>query len=491
MISVTAVQEAMHNSRQGTPGDRFQPGMDSRMKCEPKLVSILARRSLRPVLIASLLLAASVTGLSGCAMISKLTGAEDEAEATKLQELQLKVMRFADEYAGGISEPITRFQTETQDAAERLAAQNWRLSQATSAYTIATGPNPVSNALDMVVLATLSRMVIEDSRIQDKYGERAVPLRDAHRNLERGAWALASEVLTEGQIEQLRQVIEEWRLKNPHVNAVAYVYFRDFARAVGRPRPGESQSSGNLFSLIGIDPLSNLDPAVQEIAQTRNLAERTIYYLQRSPRLLDMQVERLTYQIASMPETRDALLDVDRVSLAAEAVGNVAGQLPALVAREREAVISQFMREMAARQQQMLALVSQLRGALEAGTATFDSLQGTLRGIDSLFGRLDKNEKSTAPAIPAKPFDIADYANAAREFAATARQLELLMVQLNAGAPQVGDLAHRTVADMRALVDFAFSRLIILVVVLVAAVWIAALAYQLVVRRIGIRRNAG
>ena len=477
------------------------------MKCEPKLVSILARRSLRPVLVASLLLAASVTGLSGCAMISKLTGAEDEAEATKLQELQLKVMRFADEYAGGISEPITRFQTETQDAAERLAAQNWRLSQATSAYTIATGPNPVTNALDMVVLATLSRMVIEDSWIQDKYGERAAPLSDAHRNLEPGAWALASEVLTEGQIQQLRQVIEEWRLKNPHVRAVAYVYFRDFARAVGRPRPGESKLSGSLFSLIGIDPLSNLDPAVQEIAQTRNLAERTIYYLQRAPRLLDMQVERLTYQIASMPETRDALQDVDRVSLAAEAVGKVAGQLPDLVAREREAVIrqlpdlvarereaviSQFMREMAARQHQMLALVSELRGALEAGTATFDSLQGTLRGIDSLFGRFDKNkEESTAPAIPAKPFDIADYANAAREFAATARQLELLMVQLNAGAPQVGDLAHRTVADMHALVDFAFSRLIILVVVLVAAVWIAALAYRLVIRRIGIRRTAG
>ncbi len=460
------------------------------MKCEPTRVSILARRSLRLVLVASLLLAASVTGLSGCAMISKLTGGKAEAEATKLQELQLKVMRFADEYAGGISEPITRFQTETQDAAERLAAQNWRLSQTASAYTIATGPNPVTNALDMVVLATLSRMVIEDSWIQDKYGERAAPLSDAHRKLEPGAWALASEVLTEGQIQELRQVIQEWRRKNPHVRAVAYVYFKDFARAVGRPRPGESISSGSLFSLIGIDPLSNLDPAVQEIAQTRHLAERTIYYLQRAPRLLDMQVERLTYQIASMPETRDALQDVDRVSLAAEAVGNVVGQLPDLVAREREAVISQFMREMAARQQQMLALVSEIRGTLEAGTATSDSLQGTVRGIDSLFGRFDKSEEeSTAPAMLAKPFDIADYANAAREFAATARQLEVLMVQLNAGAPQIGDLAHRTVADMRALVDFAFSRLIILVVVLVAAVWIAALAYRLVVRRIGIRRT--
>jgi hypothetical protein len=33
--------------------------------------------------------------------------------------------------------------------------------------------------------------------------------------------------------------------------------------------------------MLGIDPLSGLDPAIREIEQTRALAERTIYYMQR------------------------------------------------------------------------------------------------------------------------------------------------------------------------------------------------------------------
>jgi hypothetical protein len=428
--------------------------------------------------------------LAGCGMISKMTGAEEKAaeQASRLQELQLKVMRFADEYAGGISEPIIVFQMATTNPDERLVAQNWRLSQSVSAYTIATGPNPVTNALDMVVLATLSRMVMDDLWIQEKYGERAVPIRDAHRHLEPGAWALVNDVLTETQVQQLHQVIEEWRQKNPRVRAVANVHFRDFARAVGRPRPGEAQSSGSLFALFGLDPLSNLDPAVQEITQTRYLAERTIYYLQRAPKLLDMQVERLTYQFAAMPETRTAMQDMTRVSLAAAAVGNVAVELPDVVAREREAVISQFMREMAAQEQQMVALVNALRGALEAGTATSDSVQGTLRGIDTLLARFDKGDKVAEPTgAPAKPFSIADYADAAREFAATAKELESLVAQLNAGVPQVGDLAGRAVLEMRALVDFAFWRLIVLIIVLVGASLLAALTYRVVARQLSRR----
>jgi hypothetical protein len=446
----------------------------------------------RPVLAANLLVLGCVMAVvAGCGLMSKLTGAEAkaEAQAMKLQELQLKVMRFADQYAGGISEPLTRFQMETQSAEERLAAQNWRLSQATSAYTIATGPNPVTNALDMVVLATLSRMVMEDSWVEEKYGERALPIRDVHRKLEPGAWALVAEILTETQMQQLNQVIDEWRAKNPQVRGVAYVYFKDFAKAIGHPKPGETQSSGSLFSLIGLDPLSNLDPAVKEITQTRYLAERTIYYLQRSPKLLDMQIERLAYQIAAMPETRGALQDVNRVSLAAEAAGNVAEDLPGFISHEREAIIHQFMQELGAQQQQMLALVTALKGALEAGTATSDSLQGTLRGLDDFLDRFKKEGEAPAPsAEPKKPFDIADYATAAREFAATAKQLESLVAQLNAGVSPVGDLATQTIEDMRSLVDYAFWRLIALFLVLVAAVLGAALAYRYASRRFGAQR---
>ena len=45
---------------------------------------------------------------------------------------------------------------------------------------IANGPNPVTNALDMVLLTTLSSMLVDDTWV----GERAVALQDAHRRLE-------------------------------------------------------------------------------------------------------------------------------------------------------------------------------------------------------------------------------------------------------------------------------------------------------------------
>ena len=155
----------------------------------------------------------------------------------------------------------------------------------------------------MVVLATLSRMVIEDSWVREQYGERAEALRDTHRQLEPRAWGLLEEVLTEEQRAQLRKVIDEWRARNPKVRTVAYIHFHDFAKAIGHPTPAEAKKRGNLFAVIGLDPLSTLDPAVREIAQTRHLAERAIFYLQRAPRLIDMQVERMTYGIAAMPET--------------------------------------------------------------------------------------------------------------------------------------------------------------------------------------------
>src|SRR5262245_42575363 len=90
-----------------------------------------------------------------------------EAHAAQMQELQLRVMRYADEYVGRIIGPLNEFQSQPHTTAdERLAAQNWKVQQSTSAYTVASGPNPLTNALDMVVLATLSRMVMEDSWVK-------------------------------------------------------------------------------------------------------------------------------------------------------------------------------------------------------------------------------------------------------------------------------------------------------------------------------------
>ena len=151
---------------------------------------------------------------------------------------------------------------------------------------------------------------------------------------------------------------------------------------------------------------------------------------------------------ASMPETRDVLADVDRVSKAAAEASAVATQLPDFLAREREAAIKQFMGELQSQQEQTLALVTELRKALEAGTATSDSLQGTLRSFDTLMVRFQKPPGAPPPATPSRPFDITEYATAARELAATAKQLEILVVQLEAGAPGLGQVAQQTTREL-------------------------------------------
>src|SRR5215208_646386 len=118
--------------------------------------------ALRPVVLLTLL-ACVLAGPAGCASMSRWASRdESERRAAQLQEVQLKVMRYADDYSARITDPLEALNVQSASPEERLIAHDWRIQESTAAYTIASGPNPVINALDMIVLATLSRMVVED-----------------------------------------------------------------------------------------------------------------------------------------------------------------------------------------------------------------------------------------------------------------------------------------------------------------------------------------
>ena len=52
-------------------------------------------------------------------------------------------------------------------------------------------------------------------------------------------------------------------------------------------RSNQADTKGDsVFSLFQVDPLSGLDPAVREIAQTRLFAERALFVAQKMPMLL-------------------------------------------------------------------------------------------------------------------------------------------------------------------------------------------------------------
>jgi hypothetical protein len=422
-----------------------------------------------------LLIVASL--LSGCAMTNRLfrdRAAEERAAA--LLQLQLGVMRFADEYMLRVQEQVEAFQRTTTDPNERLVAQAWLVSQSTAVVTIAAGPNPEVNTIDLLVFATLSRMVIEDRWVNETHGERAAGMLAMHRTLEARAWGQADALLSDAQIDELRTAIDTWHRANPLGRVVPFIHLEDFAFATRGDRTGGA-SSGSIFSFLGIDPLSSLDPAVRELAQTRQLAERAVFYGQRVPVLISMETQRLAFQMAVTPESTRVLDSVGSIGSAAQSAGDFVGAFPELVARERAAAIEQITDVFDARQDQLQALVTEMRAALEAGGSTSDSVRETIATLDALVARFER-PGTQADGSPRRPFDITEYTEALRELGVAANQLQVLLNQAEGHAPALATLPEQATVRLTALVDHLYWRLVQLVLVLVAASVLGALAYR-------------
>jgi hypothetical protein len=417
--------------------------------------------------------------LSGCSWIDSLRPSKKAAQehAQLVQVLQLKVMRFADEYAGREREAVTVFQSGLQNPEDRLNAQRWKLQQAESVYQIASGPNAVTNALDVVVLASLSRMVLDDAWVTDLYGPRARPVQETYHSLEAHAWELLPGLLTETQLARLHEVINQWRAEHPNVRSVANIHFLDFAKSVGAPSGGEEERAGNLFQLVGLNPLAGLDPAVQQIALTRELAERSIYYVQRTPDLLQMQVELLAYQSATMPETKALLSDVNRVSLIGSASDRLVTGLPGLLDHQRDALISQLTQSLSAQSAALGTLAEQLRGTLQAGTDTANAVHGALDSVDKITSRFGP-QPGAAPAPPGPPFDIRQYTAMLEQATLTAREINALAHNTDAALSVLKLATNEASTRVQSLANHLFLLLLLLVLAAAAAALVAALAYR-------------
>ena len=178
-----------------------------------------------------LLMAAS---LSGCGLWAKVTGEEKRAEesARQFEELRQRCERYADNFAGTVIETINPIVDRVDDPKAFAQLSYWALTQLNSAYTIATGPSPVICHLDFVVLASLSRMVAEDTLV-GLHPDVAAKIPAVYRELEEKAWSNAATILTARQLEELRGMITDWRRQNPHLKLVGFVHFSEFAQAAG------------------------------------------------------------------------------------------------------------------------------------------------------------------------------------------------------------------------------------------------------------------
>ena len=383
-------------------------------------------------------------------------------------------MRFADVYSTTVAQASDDFGSSVGTPEARLDALRWKLGQSTAAFVNASDPNPTLNVLDMLVLATLARMVVEDHYAK-KYGDAALPLLETHRRLEADAWTQARGVLNPNQQQELRDMIQQWRRRNPNQRYIGAIRFREFAAALGElPRPGAT-APNSIFRLLYLDPLASLKPTAAIIEQTRLLAERAMYYSQRVPTLLSWQTELLAYQLADQPQTKQVLSDATRVAAAAQTFSTTAAQFPALVDQQRRAAIQQVTDILSSQQTNMSRLLSDTRKTLIAGNQMAVSANDATRSLDTL-ARYVFAKKATA-ATNGRPFDIKDYGNAADQIGAAATNLNTLLVTVNQSAPQLARLGQQTIADAERLMNHAFWLALALILVLLFGSVAAGLVY--------------
>jgi hypothetical protein len=405
--------------------------------------------------------------------------------------MQSEVMREADDYVGIIAQACDDMAARVGTPEAKVSALQWKLQQATAAYMNATGENPGLGAVDMAVLASLSTKVVEDYWVGRKFGAAAEPVLKAQKALEEAAWELVNKVLTPSQQLELHALIDNWMEKNPTQRYVGAMRLRNFAGILGHKMVQEQGSKPNsLLAILNVDPLAGLDPAVVAIEQTRLMAERVTYYLERAPALMSWQVELMTYRLADQPASQQVLSNLNTLSQSAAIFGDTARQLPKLVNDQREAAINQIfagisnersniMVSLDSQETKLRELLPQVRETLVAADKMGASLDGAVKSLDTFVRYVSPPDTNPpAAATNSQPFNVLDYGKAAGEVGAMAKDLNLLLGSANQSATQLAVLSEHAGGTAERVVDRAFIRGLLLIFIFLAGATGAALLYR-------------
>jgi hypothetical protein len=432
--------------------------------------------------------------LTGCSML-RMPHSQPKAQVDSLlltngptgpvtfPVLQQQVMRFADTYAATVAQACDEISANNTNPTIRLTALRWKLGQATSAYTDATGQNPAVNALDLLVLVSMSRMVIEGYGVQT-YGGAIRPLLEVQRNLETNAWMLAGGVLKPSQQQELRDLVNEWRTKNPNQRYVGQIRFREFVTALGRMPSQSSTAPTSIFSLLYLDPLAGLDPTAAAIEETRELGERVMYYTQRMPNLLSWQAEVLAYQLADQPASQQVLDDANRLATSSDIFAQTVKQLPQLINDQRQAAIQQILDGLTAQGNKSRELLTDTRSTLYAAGDAATNINAAIQSLTAFVQYVSPTNASLSSATSSPPFNVLDYGTAAAQIGAAANNLNALLASVNQSTPQLEKLSQQTKADADDIVRQGFMYGLVLVLILLAGSVLAALAYRILANKL-------
>jgi hypothetical protein len=395
-------------------------------------------------------------------------------------EVQSKVIRFADHFLEAATRNMRLLQRDGQPL-ERREITRRRIQYTNDVLAIATGSNAFANLLDMVVMVVLTRMRVESYWAEQSRNVTLEPILKAFREAEGEIWRISSTVLEPGQQAELRAALSGWLQRNPKLRFTPDMADLDFVAEIRQfSRNRSSTASASVFRLLMIDPLSGLDPAAKELAETRLMAERALFLSRHLPALIRWQAEYLTMNTMAVPEIAKLLSDTSKLSESADRFSQVSQKLPELISSEREQLVMTLKSE----RQGLTALAAESKQALTAGKQMADSANATLKSFQALMAQL-----AAKPSDPnAEPFRIGDYTAAAAQISQTSERIADLLGLFNqtVGPDNVENLStrmetvtRRAETSSKEIVDYVYRKILVGSALICAMVLSAALCYQL------------
>lgn len=415
--------------------------------------------------------------------------------------LQADLMSYADRYASIAAQAIDDVERLGPPPKMRRMIVSDLVYSAAAAFTIAADADPQIALLDMVVMATLGRIIFEDHWLPE-HGVFVEPVVAAMTQLDEQAWQIADPVLTPAQKTELFERIEAFHIANPELTTFSHLRFADF--------PSKRESS-SLKATSGGGIFKSVRRMTDQVEQTRMLAERAMYLSTRLPLLAGGFADIWLSQVSFNPAAEELLGDVGTFADVSERLAVAAEQLPEQITAERSATILQLADEFAAERKQtvdhvfvniakerqvifdqLVAEEERLTGVLAEMQTTIEAGNQLTLSVDALAERLNIGAGGEGPTDGefvelSKPFGIDDYRqtliqataaiNDLNELVGSTHQLvdsdgaERLVPEVTAAIDDVGSMGQE-------MIDRVFNRALVLLLIALFGFVAARLAYR-------------
>jgi hypothetical protein len=404
-------------------------------------------------------------------------------------------MRFADRFLGVLDDSTAEICHGTGSPETRALAQRFKVDQVSSAVSVAAGPNPTVNLVDMMVMLRLQSHFLKDYWVPVVFGERARPLLSAYQRLEEEIWAMSKNVLETQQLGELKKIIAEWIGKNPEAHPTGHIPFHLLAREAGSYPKAKGRPTGSLFGLLFIDPLAGLDPTRQAIESSQYLAERSMFYLQHMPRILQEQTQQTFLNLAQTPEMVSIQAQAERLTQTAEGLAQATDKFPAQFRQERTAAVRQilegvseerarFLQQIVDEQAELQTSLKELRETFAMGKEMAANVRGAGDALAGFVHQIDLAQSRPSRRPDSRPFDVRDYGNAARDIGVGAEQVTTFLKSVEGSGSQVSHLLRQTKSQADEWADRTLTRALLVGSLLVLQVLCAVLVYRFLVERV-------